>query len=208
MGRARHCSICASDPAISSQVNAQIEAGCKQKLIHEQNPQFSVSQISRHTRGCLAPKPTPDLSTEQGSAEIARWLERAESTFLVAQANGDTKSAASAISTAVRTLSAMHRKQAEEAEAAKAVADDRHSVQALDQQVKEFMAQRDSERGGIGTKSACLCEEEPKFGELVLVIWSDRRLLDTILIHAKGCAAIVADGFIPPRETTHADANN
>ncbi len=209
MGRARRCAICASDPAITSQVNAQIEAGCKQKLIHEQNPQFSVSQISRHTRNCLTPKPASfELTTETRSSQIARWLTRAEVSYAVAASQGDAKAQVAAISAATRALGQLEKQVKAETEAEKADVDDRYSIGAIDQSLREFMAQRDSERGGIGAKSACLCQEEPKFGELVLIIWSDRRLLETLLIHAKNCAVHIADGFIPPRETQNVTAND
>lgn len=204
MGRSKHCRIC-DHPEIAT-INSQIEAGVRQKAIHESFPQFSVSQISRHSRH-LAPA-TADLTHAPASRDHALWLRRAEETFLRASADGDTKSAGQAISVAVRALTAMHKKQAEEAEAEKADVDDRYSIGAIDQSLREFMAQRDSERGGIGAKSACLCQEEPKFGELVLIIWSDRRLLETLLIHAKNCAVHIADGFIPPRETQNVTAND
>jgi hypothetical protein len=182
MGRKHSCTICASDPAITSQVNAQIEAGVRQKVIHEQFPQFSVSKISRHSRRCLQPKPTGDLSTEQGSAEIARWLERAESTFLVAQANGDTKSAASAISTAVRTLSAMHKKQEQEAKAEKAVHDPT-DVQFTVAQI-DAMIRRDAENGAGDRgypRNFTLYNEEQQFRQLVDSIWANRALLPALL---------------------------
>ena len=152
MGRARHCAICTTDPAITSQVNAQIEAGCKQKLIHEQNPQFSVSQISRHSRH-LAPA-TADLTDAPASRGHALWLRRAEETFLRASADGDTKSAGQAISVVVRASTAMHKKQAEEAEAEKADVDDRYSIGAIDQSLRK------SWRSGIvsvaGRREKCL----------------------------------------------------
>ncbi len=200
MGRARRCAICASDPAITSQVNAQIEAGCKQKLIHEQFPQFSISKLSRHGRFCLASKSAPELVNEAGSAKHAKWLERAESTFLTAQANGDTKSAAAAISVAVRALTAMHKKQAEEVEASKAVADDRYSIQAIDQTLKDFMAELDAKNGGIATKAACLTHEESRFGELVLAIWNNRALLPVLLNASMN--------YLPERVTEHVNAND
>jgi hypothetical protein len=181
MGRKRSCKICTSDSAITSQVNAQIEAGVRQKVIHEQFPQFSVSKLSRHSRGCLAPKPEAERANESGSAKHAKWLERAESTFLVAQANGDTKSAAQAISVAVRALTAMHKKQAEEAEADKAGADDRHSIQAIDEQLRNFMAQRDVANDGVSAKAQSLLIEEPAFCSLVFAVWKNRALLPALL---------------------------
>ncbi len=185
------------DPAITSQVNAQIEAGCKQKLIHEQNPQFSVSQISRHSRH-LAPA-TADLTDAPASRGHALWLRRAEETFLRASADGDTKSAGQAISVAVRALTAMHKKQAEEAEAEKADVDDRYSIGAIDQSLREFMAQRDSERGGVAVKSACLLEEVPEFSTLVFAVWQDRSIIPALL------ATIPT--YVSPRETQNANAD-
>jgi hypothetical protein len=202
MGRKHSCTICASDPAITSQVNAQIESGVRQKVIHEQFPQFSVSQISRHTRGCLAPKPTGDLSTEQGSAEIARWLERAESTFLVAQSQGDTKSAASAISTAVRTLSAMHKKQEQEAKAEKAVHDPT-DVQFTVAQIDALIKHDAEHPCGDSTTPRCLelLREEPDFGELVQRLWANRNLLPALLGWSN-------TELLAERVSEHVNANN
>jgi hypothetical protein len=203
MGRKHSCKICTSDLAITSQVNAQIEAGCKQKLIHEQNPQFSISQISRHTRNCLAPKPTSDLSTEQGSAEIAKWLERADQTFLVASANGDVRSAASAIGTAVRTLSAMHRKQEREAEKAEKAVHDPTDVQFTVAQI-DALVRHDAENG-VGDrgypKVYTLHNEEQQFRQLVQAIWDNRALLPLLL------AAATAN-YIPERKSENVQPNN
>jgi len=122
-----------------------IEAGVRQRIIHEQHPQFSVSQISRHGRNCWAPKPVPEFSAERGSTEIARWLARAEQTFLLAQSQGDSKGATAAVSAAVRSLSALHRKQEKEAEAAKASVDDAEleqiTIRGCDLMLKRALAQ-------------------------------------------------------------------
>jgi hypothetical protein len=201
MGRAKHCSICTSDSAIVSQVNAQIEAGVRQKVIHEQFPQFSVSKISRHTRRCLQSKATADLSTEQGSAEIARWLERAESTFLTAQANGDTKSAASAISTAVRTLSAMHKKQEAEQKAEKDGVD-RDSVEVtvkgIDAMMREYAAQPESSRA-IDAQCVLLLSNQ-QFRQLVSKIHVQPDLLPMLL-------AAATTNYLTPQEPQSANIN-
>jgi len=207
-GRPRKCRICRADFAIAARINSMLESHVHLKVITAEIPEFSVSQLSRHKNRCLLAREKAELTDVSGSAEHAKWLERAESTFLIAQSQGDVKSAAAAISVAVRALTAMHKRQGQEAAAAKAVTDERYSVQILDQRVKDFLQERDSKNGGVQTKAACLCEEELKFREIVQLIWADRRLLDTILIHAKQCATIVADGFIPPRETENATAND
>jgi len=202
MGRARHCAICTSDPGITSQVNAQIEAGCKQKLIHEQFPQFSVSKVSRHVRNCLAPKPLSDLSTEQGSAEIARWLGRAESTFLTAQANGDTKSAASAISTAVRTLQSLHKKREAEAKAATDGVD-RNSVEftikGCDAMLNEY-AKLPEDFRAVDARAVQLLGDQ-QFRQLVSQIWEHRDLLPVLLDAA-------TTNYLAPRESEHATAHD
>src|SRR5260370_14425879 len=195
MGRKHLCKICTSDPAISSQVNAMIEAHVKQRTIHAQFPQLSISQISRH-RNCLAPKPTSDLSTEQGSAEISRWLDRAEQTFLVASANGDVRSAASAIGTAVRTLSAMHRKQERELEKAEKAGHDPTDVQFTVAQI-DALIRHDAE-SGAGDRGYpwvySLWNEEQQFRQLFKSIWANRALLPTLLAASTG-------NYIPRRET-------
>jgi hypothetical protein len=200
MGRARHCSICTSDPAICGQVNALIESGVRQRMIHDQFSQFSISQISRHSRGCLQPKLTSDLSTEQGSAEIARWLERAESTFLVAQANGDTKSAASAISTAVRTLQSLHKKQEAEKKAEKDGVD-RDSVavtvKGIDALLNEYAKQPEDFRA-VDARAVQLLGDQ-QFRQLVNAIWNNRDLLPALLTAS-------AD-YIPERTTEHVNAS-
>jgi hypothetical protein len=199
MGRSRRCAICAS-PDVAA-INAQLEAGLKQLAIHEAFPAFSIFQLSRHKRGCLA-KPASDLSTEQGSREIARWLERAESTFLVAQANGDTKSAASAISTAVRTLSAMHKKRDQElAKAEKAAAnpdDVSFTVAQIDKLIAHDAKSGDGDRGY--PRNFTLFNEEPMFRQLVDIIWANRALLPALLA--------TSANYIPERVTEHVNAND
>jgi len=103
MSRPRKCKICTNLTA-AGQVNALIEAGVKLKIIAEQVPEFSPYQLSRHKKNCLVAKVAAELSSDAGSAEIQKWLQRAEDIYLVAQSNGDAKSAVSAISTAVRGL--------------------------------------------------------------------------------------------------------
>lgn len=113
MGRARHCAICTADPAITSQVNAQIEVGCKQKLIHEQHPQFSISQISRHGRNCLV-KSTANLSADP-EADI--WTQRLELAHAQAVADGNIAGQISACSAAGRALERARKAQAAKADA-------------------------------------------------------------------------------------------
>jgi hypothetical protein len=147
MSRPRKCRICfAADPAITGQINALLESGVKLKVIAEQVPGFSVYQLSRHKRNCLAPNVLPE--SDAGSTEISKWLGRAESTFLVAQSNGDARSAVSAISTAVRALTSLH-KQMEREEEKQAGADDPNAltIEKLDKAVNEYANRIENERG-------------------------------------------------------------
>jgi hypothetical protein len=84
-----------------------------------------------------------ETATDAGSAEIRTWLDRAESTYLAAQSNGDTKSAGQAISVAVRSLTALAKQKKVEAEAVKAVdnSPDRPlSIQDCDAALRQFRA--------------------------------------------------------------------
>jgi len=201
MGRAKRCAICTSDAAISAAVNAQIESGICQKMIHAEFPQFSVSQVSRHTRGCLAPKPTGDLSTEQGSQEIARWLERAEQTFLVAQANGDTKSAASAISTAVRTLQSLHKRRETEQKAVKDGVDRdsyEFTIKGCDAMLAEYAKQPESSRA-VDARCIQLLGDQ-QFRHLVSQIWERRELLPALIT--------ATANYIPERKTENVQPSN
>jgi hypothetical protein len=146
MSRPRKCKVCVGDPAITGQVNGLIEAGVRLKTIAEQVPVFSAFQLSRHKRNCLALKVLADTAAE-GSAEIQRWLTRAEQTFLVAQANGDPKSAVAAISTAVRALSSLHKQQEKEREAEPADDPNRLTIANLDQLVRQRAAIIEQEHG-------------------------------------------------------------
>jgi hypothetical protein len=96
-------------------VNSLIESGVRQKFIHDQHPQFSVSQISRHSRFCLQAK-TTEVNAPSASSEITKWLERADQTYALAVANGDSKNAVSAISAATRGLTALSKQLEKERE--------------------------------------------------------------------------------------------
>jgi len=197
----RKCKIC-NNLTAASQVNAMIESRVKLTIIAQEVPEFSPYQLSRHKNNCLAPKPTGDLSIEQGSQEIARWLERAESTFLVAQANGDTKSAASAISTAVRTLQSLHKKREAEQEAAKKVADP-SDVQVTVAQI-DALIRHDAENGTANNgypRVYTLFNEEQLFRQLVNAIWDNRALLSMLL-------AAAATNYIPERKSDNVQPNN
>ena len=101
MSRPRKCKICC-DPAITGQVNALLESGVKLKTIAEQVPGFSVYQLSRHKRNCLAPKLAPE--SDAASTEIEKWMQRADDLYLTAGANGDVRSQVAALSAAVRSI--------------------------------------------------------------------------------------------------------
>lgn len=199
MGRKHFCKIC-SDPVVAERINAAIAVGCKQKVIAVDNSGFSVSQISRHTRSCLAPAPV-ELSPETRSAQIERWLARADASYAVAASQGDAKAQVAAISAATRALGQLEKQVKAETEASKAVTEDRYSIQAIDQQLRDFMQERDAKHGGVQTKSACLCQEEPKFKELVLAIWNNRALLPVLL-------AAATTNYLAPRESEHVNAND
>jgi len=150
MSRARKCRICTGDLAVTGRINAMIESGVKLKVIAEQVPEFSPYQLSRHKRNCLAPKPALDLTADAGSAEIQKWLQRAEDTYLVAQSNGDAKSAVSAISTAVRGLTQLAKqieKELEQQKAAGKPGETPMTIENLDKLIDECAAQVENERG-------------------------------------------------------------
>ena len=194
MGRKRSCSVCL-DPGIAT-INSLIESGVTQRTISEQFP-FSVSQISRHSRH-LAPA-TADLTDAPASRDHALWLRRAEETFLRASADGDTKSAGQAISVAVRALTAMHKKQSEEAEARKAVTDDPFSVQSIDQSLRDFMKQRDAANDYPSAKAESLFIETPDFARIVFAVWRDRSLIPALLT--------ACTNYIPERKSENVNAN-
>lgn len=202
MGRQKCCKICTSEAAITGQVNALIESGVKQRIIHEQHPEFSVSQISRHTRFCLQSK-VAEITAPAASAEIQRWLERAESTFLIAQSNGDARSASSAISVAVRALSGLAKQVERETAAAEKAAADPNDVSFTVQQLDALIRQQ-AERGviqnGIMPRILTLASEESSFRELVQKIWANRAILPALLA--------TSENFLPERVTENANANN
>jgi hypothetical protein len=201
MGRARHCAICTSDPAISGQVNAQIESGVRQKVIHEQFPQFSISQVSRHTRNCLAPKPTGDLSTEQGSQEIAKWLERLDQTFLLAASQGDSKGATQACSAAARTLQSLHRKLEQEAKATKDSVDRdtaEFTIKGCDAMLREYAA-KPADFRAIDAQYLLLLGNQ-QFRQLVSKIWEHKDLLPMLL-------AAATTNYLAPKEPEHVNTS-
>jgi hypothetical protein len=197
MGRKHFCKIC-SDPVAAERIKSAIEVGCKQKAIAADNPGFSVSQISRHRNRCLAPA-SVELTTETRSAQIERWLARADASYAVAASQGDAKAQIAAISAATRALGQLEKQVKAETEAEKADADDRHSISSIDKTLHDFMQERDAARGGISTKAQCLCQEESDFGQLILKIWADRAILPMLLTT---CA-----NYIPERVTENVNAN-
>ena len=143
MSRPRHCAVCVADPAIRAQIDAQLTAGVSIKAIVGQHPNFSRDQVSRHRSRCLVPAVAPEIATDVGSAEIRTWLSRAESTYLAAQSLGDTKSAISAISAAVRSLTALSKQQKVEAAAAVKESDGSGlTVAQCDEALRAFRANR------------------------------------------------------------------
>ena len=140
MGRSRCCAICA-DPVATPAINALIEAGVRQRVIHEQNSQFSVSKISRQYRFCLQPKPVASgLPADAGSDEIRVWLGRASEMYLLSASQGDSKGATAAISAATRALVNLHKRQEKEAAAERASSPDPNklTIANLDQMVEQF----------------------------------------------------------------------
>lgn len=143
MSRPKRCAVCAGDPAIRAQIDAMLTSGLQIKVIVEQVAGFSRDQISRHRSRCLVPAVAAETPTATGSAQIEKWLGRAESTYLAAQSLGDTKSAISAVSAAVRSLSALHKQVAAETAAAEKKADspDRAlTISDCDRMLREFRA--------------------------------------------------------------------
>jgi len=189
---------------IATEVNNLIASGVQLTKIHEAHLDLcSYSALSRHRNRCMASAKPADAGDE-----LVVWRQRCTDAYHMAVANGDSRSAIAACSAATRQLVALAKRQEKEAEAAKAVAEDRYSIAALDQQLKEFTEHRDAKDAYPRTKAACLCEEESRFCELVQLIWSDRRLLPTLLIHGKRCAEHLANGFNPDEwEMTNANAN-
>jgi hypothetical protein len=203
--RSSRCPVCTGDVALVTEVNNLIASGVRLTKIHEAHPDLcSYSALSRHRNRCLAPSILP---LDAGADDLNIWRQRCADAYHIAVANGDSRSAIAACSAATRQLVALSKRQEKAAEAEKTVADNRYSIEALDRQLEEFEQRRDAEDKYPRTKAACLCEEESRFCELVQLIWSDRRLLETLLIHGKRGATHTADGFIP-REVQNASAND
>jgi hypothetical protein len=203
MGRAKHCTICTSDPVISSQVNSLIEAGVRQKVISTEFPQFSVSKLSRHTRVCLQPTLAPDLSTDVGAGEMQVWRDRCEAAYHLAIANGDSKAAIQACSAATRQLAALAKHQEAEARKAEKAIHDPTDVQFTVTQI-DALIKHDAE-SGVGNSSYprvyTLCNEEQLFRQLVDAIWANRLLLPMLL-------AAATTNYIPERKSENVQPNN
>jgi hypothetical protein len=108
MGRKHFCKIC-NDATAAPAINAMIESHVRQAIIHTEHPEFSISQISRHGRNCLA---KPKVDSADGS-EAGVWLERLRQTYDQAVIDGDTKARVSAITAASRSLEKMRKAEAE-----------------------------------------------------------------------------------------------
>lgn len=200
MARPKRCKICTcTDLAITGQLNSLVEAHVKQRLIHEQHPQFSVSQISRHTRFCLAVNSTTELTPSVGSTEIQKWLQRAEDCYLTAQVNGDAKSAVSAISTAVRSLSQLEKQFEREAKTEKDGVDrdsPEFTIAGIDAMLRQ-QAERGDIENGVTQRGLTLLNEEPAFGQIVQAVWANRNLLPVLLVAA-------TTNYLAQREPTNA----
>jgi len=195
--------ICTANLAITGQINNLIESGVRQKTIHEQHPQFSVSQISRHTRFCLQPQGTPVISSETRSAQIERWLQRAESTFALATVNGDSRSAIAAVGAATRALVQLE-KQIQSEIASEKDGVDRDSIEVTVAGIDALLrqaAESGAIQNGVTPRTLTLLTDEPSFGELVQKIYANRALLPTLLA--------TATNYLPERTTSeHAPAND
>jgi hypothetical protein len=190
MSRPKKCKLCTGDPAIAGQVNALLETGVKLRTIVEEHPEFSVYQLSRHRNKCLMPNFASELSPESGSAEIQKWLERAESTYLLAQANGDSRSASSAISVAVRALTSLQKQIAHETEIEQAATADNNpnrpfTIAELDKIMAEHYAKLEAEENFTREKARTLLDTCPQFAELVFTCWKTRSLIPEMLALAK-----------------------
>jgi len=202
VGRAKKCAICTSDPAITGQVNNLIESGVRQKVIHAQHPQFSVSQISRHARFCLQAQGAPVISSETRSAQIERWLQRAESTYALATVNGDSRSAIAAVGAATRALTVLEKQVQAETEAKKDGVD-RDSIEVTVKGIDALLrkaAESGDIRNGEAPRTLTLLADEPTFGELVQHIYANRALLPALLA--------TATNYLPERTSEHVHAND
>jgi hypothetical protein len=183
-------------------INAQLEADVRQRVIHEAFPRFSVSQLSRHSRGCLAPKPTGNLSNEQGSQEIAKWIERLDQTFLLAASQGDTKGATAACSAAARTLQSLHKKLEREAKAAKDNVDRdtaEFTIKGCDAMLREYAAQSESSRA-LDAQCVLLLSNQ-QFRQLVSKIHEQPDLLPMLL-------AAATTNYLPERKSENVQPSN
>lgn len=155
MRRPRKCKVCTGDLAITGQVNALIESGVRLKTIAEQVPTFSTYQLSRHKRNCLAPKGAPEPPSDGGSAEIAKWMERADDLYLTAGANGDVRSQVAALSAAVRSIGAREKQKQKEREI-EPPNPNTLTIEKLDQLVRDYVTQMENERG-VCRSGAAVC---------------------------------------------------
>lgn len=145
MSRPRKCRLCC-DPAIAGQVNALLESRVRLKTIAEQVPGFSVYQLSRHKRNCLAPTIAPE--PDEASTEIEKWMQRADDLYLTAGANGDVRSQVAALSAAVRSIGAREKQKQNEREAEPAEDDPNAlTIENLDKAVQSYATRIENERG-------------------------------------------------------------
>ena len=144
MSRPRKCKIC-GDLAVAAQVNALLESGVKLKVIAEQIPEFSPSQLSRHKKNCVTAKTIPDA--DGGSTAIAKWMQRAEDLYLVAGANGDVRSQVAALSAAVRSIAARERQKEKERDSEPVDDPSALTIENIDKLVREYAVRAEKERG-------------------------------------------------------------
>ena len=102
MTRGNKCSVCASENL--AQIDAYLQAGCKQKDIAAQFPGLSPFAISRHKRNCIATPAATQGSPDALEQQIGTWLARSEALWNSGAANLDSKAQIAAISTAMRAL--------------------------------------------------------------------------------------------------------
>jgi hypothetical protein len=122
-----------------------LESGVRLKIIAEQIPTFSIYQLSRHKR-CLAPTVPAEPPSDAGSAEIAKWMERADDLYLTAGANGDVRSQVAALSAAVRSIGAREKQKQKEREI-EPPNPNTLTIEKLDQLVRDYVTQMENERG-------------------------------------------------------------
>lgn len=198
--RQSKCQIC-SDLTSVGQVNSLIESGVRQKLIHQEYPQFSVSQISRHSRNCRAPNAiTGELPPGAGGDELDVWRQRCTDSYHLAVANGDSRSAISACSAATRQLVALAKRQEKEAAAKEAIdptsaAGLQLTIAGIDAVVK-MAAETGDMQNRAAPRAIALLNDEPSFSQIVQAIWANRAILPALL------ACCVTTDYLPPRQTT------